>query len=178
MGLAVVYGIVYDLQGTITVESEPGVGTTFRVSLPKIETEVKEKRPRTAQIPTGTESILFVDDEPMLVEWGHAALERMGYKVSALTDPTEALKTFSSDPTRFDLVITDQAMPSITGLRLAKELLRIRPDIPIILCTGHSETISPETVREAGIRQFLMKPLAKQELAQAVRRVLDGKTEG
>ena len=95
--------------------------------------------------------------------------------MTAVTDSTEALKTFSSDPSRFDLVITDQTMPGMTGVQLAKELLKIRPDIPIILCTGHSETVSPEMAKEAGIREFLMKPLAKQELAEAVRRVLDKK---
>jgi CheY-like chemotaxis protein len=111
----------------------------------------------------------------MLIEWGQATLERLGYSVVALADSTEALKAFSADPPHFDLVITDQAMPSMAGLQLAKELLKIRPDIPIILCTGHSETVSPEKVKEVGIKQFLMKPLAKQELAEAVRRVLDGK---
>ena len=114
----------------------------------------------------------------MLVEWGEAVLERLGYQVTALTDSTEALKTFSSDPSRFDLVITDQTMPGMTGVQLARELLKIRPDIPIILCTGHSETVSPEMAMEAGIREFLMKPLVKQELAQVVRRVLDTKSEG
>ncbi len=109
----------------------------------------------------------------MLVEWGQAALERLGYHVTALTDPARALKAFSSDPSRFDLVITDQAMPSMDGMKFAKELLEIRPDILIILCTGHSATVSPEKAKEAGIKQFLMKPLGRQELAEAVRLVLD-----
>src|SRR5512141_3187612 len=111
----------------------------------------------------------------MLVEWGQAILERLGYSVTVVTDSTAALNTFSSDPSRFDLVSTDQTMSGMTGVQLSRELLKIKPDIPIILCTGHSETVSPDIAREAGIMEYLMKPLAKQELAQAVRRALDKK---
>ena len=178
MGLAVVYGIVKDLQGTISVESTPGVGSIFRIFLPKVQSKSEKEQAHNIQAPIGTESILFVDDEELLVEWGQMTLERLGYRVTATTNSKEALELFSSDPFRFNLVITDHTMPDITGLQLARELLKIRSDISIILCTGHSETVSPDIAREAGIREYLMKPLAKQELAQAVHRTLDARKAG
>ena len=177
MGLAVVYGIVKDLDGAITVESEPGIGSTFRIFLPRLKTEAKEEQPQTVQIPRGTERILFVDDEEMLVEWGKAMLERLGYTVAAATDGAEALRTFASVPSEIDLVITDQTMLGMTGVQLSKALLKIRPDIPIILCTGHSETVSPDMAKEAGIKEFLMKPLARLALATAIRQALDAQME-
>ena len=101
----------------------------------------------------------------------------MGYEVTAMNDSTEAFETFSSDPSRFDLVITDQTMPGITGLNLAREILKIRPDIPVILCSGHSDAVTLDTLKEAGITEFLMKPLAKKDLAEVIRRVLDKEME-
>jgi PAS domain S-box-containing protein len=173
MGLAVVYGIVKSLHGTIAVESEPGKGSAFRICLPVARTDEKRESIDVKVTPRGTEHILFVDDEELLVEWAQAALERLGYTVTALTDSMEALKLFSVDPSRFDLVITDQTMPKLTGLHLARKLLMIRTNIPIILCTGHSDSVSPKKTREAGIGDFLMKPLGKQQLAEAIRRVLN-----
>lgn len=173
MGLAVVYGIVKELQGIITVESKPGTGSIFRVSLPKVTALPKEERTGITRSPEGQERVLFVDDEELLVEWARNALERLGYKVDAVNNSSEALKIFSSDPASFDLVITDQAMPGMTGAQLATELLSIRSNIPIILCTGHSETVSSETAKDAGIKEYLTKPLARKELAQVIRSVLD-----
>jgi PAS domain S-box-containing protein len=173
MGLPVVYGIVKGLGGTIAVESELGVGSTFRVFLPTASSVEETKTGDTQTVAKGSERILFIDDEDLIMEWGQAALERLGYTVTALTDSTGALKLFSSDPSRFDLVITDQTMPKLTGFNLAKKFLKIRPDIPIILCTGHSDSVSSEKAQEVGIKEFLMKPLGRQELAEVIRRVLD-----
>ncbi len=149
MGLAVVYGTVKELQGIITVESKPGKGSIFRVSLPTVRLVPLEETPGIARSPRGTEKILFIDDEKLLVEWARNALERLGYKVEAVNTPSDALKIFSSDPHGFNLVITDQAMPEMTGVQLTRELLAVRPDIPVILCTGHSETVSSESAKDS-----------------------------
>lgn len=154
------------------MESEPERGSTFRVLLPKARVEAEEE-PKQASLPRGNERILFIDDEPLLVDWGKEALKRLGYTVTTVEDGRQALMIFAADPFLFDLVITDQAMPQIPGSDLCIELLQIRKDIPIILCTGHSETISPDKAEEIGIRGFLIKPVTRQELALTVRRVLD-----
>ena len=178
MGLAVVYGIVKDLHGSITVESKLGVGSLFRVFLPKAKLSMESDPVRANVGPGEKERILFVDDEELLVEWGQAALTRMGYTVTSMTDSIEVLKAFSADPAQFDLVITDQTMPNLTGMQLARELLALRQDIPIILCTGHSETVTSEEVQAIGIREFLIKPVSKAEFARTIRRTLDTKSKG
>jgi len=177
LGLAVVHGIVQSLGGAITVSSEPDRGTTFTVFLPKIARE-EEAQPEMAQeVAGGTERVLFVDDEEMLVEIAREILGRLGYEVVATTDASEALRIFSAEPHRFHCVITDYTMPKATGVGLAKDLITMRPNIPIILCTGYTEMISRDEARALGIREFVMKPLVKREIAETIRRVLDSKAQ-
>ena len=179
LGLAVVYGIVQDRHGGITVESEEGRGTTFTVYLPASDAEsVEAKREQTRELPRGTERVLFVDDEPMIMKLGQRMLEKQGYIVQTRASGTDALECFKQDPSRFDLVVTDMTMPGMRGDRLAEEIMAIRPDIPVILSTGYSKQISNEKAREMGIRAFVMKPLTQHELANTVREVLDEKLDG
>jgi CheY-like chemotaxis protein len=176
LGLAVVHGIVKRHEGAITVNSEPGVGTSFHVYFPKVDSmAVKEVEELVEPLPGGTERILFVDDEEILVEMGKSVLEWLGYEVTVTTSSVEALELFRTQPDRFDTVITDYTMPHMTGADLAKEMIRLRPAIPIIMCTGFSERISEEKARDIGIRAFAMKPLNMRDLAETVREVLDKK---
>jgi len=175
MGLSVIHGIVRSYDGIITVTSELGKGSVFEVLLPVIEAETKQKVKEPEALPTGTERILFVDDEPSLVNMVRQILERLGYEVETKINPVEALELFRSGPDRFDLVITDMTMPKMTGKRLAKEILDIRPDMPIILCTGYHEKISEEKAGELGIKAFVMKPFVTHNFALTVRKVLDEK---
>ena len=176
LGLSVVHGIIKSHGGSITVESKPGQGTTFHVYLPRMEYSKETANKMAASpykgIPTGHERILFIDDEQALVDIGKQMLEHLGYEVIIRTSSIEALELFKAEPDRFDLVITDMTMPNMTGERLAKAMIKIRPDIPIIVCTGFSERINEETVRQIGIRKLAMKPLVMQDLAGAIRRVL------
>jgi PAS domain S-box-containing protein len=173
MGLAVAYGIVKGHGGAITVESKPGEGSTFTVFLPLAETQAVGERKDESDIPGGKERILLVDDEPGVIETTGLALKRLGYQVTTAKSGSEALKTFRKDPRGFDLIITDQTMPGLTGIDLAKKVLKVRKDLPVILFTGYSETVSPETANDAGVSEFVMKPIAKREVAETIRRVLD-----
>jgi PAS domain S-box-containing protein len=177
LGLSVVHGIVNSYGGTIKVYSEPGKKTTFHVYLPRIK-EAKEMvgvEDRPSVLPTGQERVLFVDDELVLVEIGKQMLEWLGYEVTIRTSSVEALELFRRKPDHFDVVITDMTMPNMTGDMLSIELMQIRPDIPIILCTGFSERISEEKAKLLGIKAFVMKPLVIRDLANAVRKALDNK---
>ena len=174
LGLSVVHGIVKQHDGYITVESEPGRGSTFTVYFPKITAAPETDAIRDDAPPTGSERILFIDDEQALAEMGEDILAELGYKVTSQMSGREALSLFKLDPSRFDLVITDQTMPEMTGVELAKELLAVKADLPIILCTGFSHLVDADKARAAGIRAFAMKPLTKMEIARTIRNVLDG----
>ena len=175
MGLAVVHGIVKEHNGIITVESEPEKGTTFSIFFPVVEKEVIIESESTEKLPTGNEKILFIDDEESLVYVGRNRLERLGYQVETKTSSVEALELFRANPDQFDLVITDMTMPQMTGYHLVEEFLKIRPDIPIILCTGFSEKIDEKKAKAIGVVDYIEKPVDRHVFAFKVRKVLDRK---
>jgi len=172
MGLAVVHGIVTSHGGAITVESAPGQGTTFTVYLPRMVRTMPSTILEEVPLPQGKERILFIDDEEPLARLGQAMLERLGYDVVVCTSSAEALDTFRATPQGFDLVITDHTMPTMTGEVLAREVRGIRPDIPIILCTGFSGTMTAERARALGIDAFVLKPMMIHDLSGVIRQVL------
>ena len=174
LGLSVVHGIMRQLDGSVTVESEPGSGTAFSVYFPKVAEKPLAEPATDQELPTGSERILFVDDEEPLAEMGEELLAELGYEVLSRTSSEEALALLKEDPSRFDLVVTDQTMPGMTGVELAKEILALRPDMPVILCTGFSHLVDEKSARAAGIKAFVMKPLTKQEIAKAIRKALSG----
>jgi len=178
MGLSVVHGIVKSYNGEITVYSEKDKGTSFHILLPRMKTDIKKEDEKLTPLPHGNERILLVDDEKSLVNIGKEMLEQLGYKVVEKTNSIKALEAFSAQPEEFDLIITDQTMPNLTGADLAKKIFLIKSDIPIILCTGFSEVISEEKAKAIGIREFIMKPIFMKEIAYVIRRLLDAKIRG
>ncbi|MBN1930875.1 MAG: response regulator [Desulfobacterales bacterium] len=178
LGLAVVHGIVKSCGFNIHVESEPGKGTMFQVFFPYSQKELNhsnENHTTEENNYTGKERILFIDDEQALVDIGKEILGYLGYKVVAVTSSIQAFDLFKLEPNQFDLVITDMTMPNMTGVMLAEEILKIRSDIPIILCTGFSDVITPEKAQAIGISEFVLKPLVIKDLAEIIRKVLDKK---
>jgi signal transduction histidine kinase/BarA-like signal transduction histidine kinase len=172
LGLAVVHGIVTNLGGAITVNSEIGRGTTFKVYLPRINRQATQEIASSNALPKGKGHILFVDDEGQIVRLGERLLAHLGYQVTTRTSGMDALEVFRSQPDTFDLVITDLTMPQMTGIELARELLRLRFDLPIILCTGFSEAISADKAKIMGIREYLLKPVTAKKYARTIRRML------
>ncbi len=174
LGLSVVFGIVKEHKGDIKVYSEEGKGATFNVYLPLMEKFVEAvANDQVSVLQNGTESLLLVDDEKSVVRLEKQILERLGYKVSAQLSSIEALEIFKANPDDYDLVITDMTMPNMTGDKLAKEILSIRSNISIIICTGFSERINKVQAEAIGVKGFLMKPVVKSEMAHMVRKVLD-----
>ena len=176
MGLAMVHGIVTGHDGVLTVESRLGVGTTFTLYLPQIHETAENATPTVTPSPHGVGRLLLIDDEAPLARMGQALLEHYGYEVISCTRSEEALATFHAEPHRFDLVITDQTMPHMTGERLSQELRRVRPDIPIILCTGFSHIMNAEKAKAMGIDAFLMKPLVARDWVSTIQQVLEHRT--
>ncbi|MFO7568685.1 MAG: PAS domain S-box protein, partial [Smithellaceae bacterium] len=177
LGLSVVYGIVKNHDGAVTVSSLPGRGTTFSVYLPAETAFAVKAGPDIAEvIAQGRgERILFVDDEKTLVELGEQILTALGYHVTACLESSHALQLYRRNPEAFDLIITDMTMPQLSGGELAREALRLRPDQAIILCSGYSDYMDSDKARAMGIRSFLFKPVARRDLAAAVRKALDEK---
>jgi CheY-like chemotaxis protein len=173
MGLSVVHGIVKSYGGDIYAYSEKGQGSTFKVFLPAIERRVEPASREESKIPTGTETILLVDDEQPLADIGKELLESLGYKVTTRTSSIDALEQFRVNADKYDLVITDMTMPNMTGEELARNILTIRPDIPIILCTGFSSAMTEESALAVGIRALVMKPILKKQIGTTIRSVLD-----
>lgn len=173
LGLATVHGIIKSYGGAIHVYSEQQMGTTFNVYIPTIMEQAKIEKKVVPEFAGGTEQILLVDDEPVLLDVGRLLLETLGYQVSTISDSESALEVVRNSPRSIDLVLTDMTMPYMTGDKLAIEMLKIRPDLPIILCTGYNANISDNIVSKLGVRALVSKPIVKADLARIVREVLD-----
>ncbi|HYA39986.1 MAG TPA: response regulator [Syntrophobacteraceae bacterium] len=175
LGLAVVHGIVKDHKGEVKVSSELGKGSVFKVYLPKLSMEppVVEEDPNVPSAYSGAETILMIDDEKHLLDAYSNLLDNIGYKTVPEADSLKALEAFRDSPSGFDLIITDQTMPKMTGLEVARQVLQIRPDMPIIICSGRDNALNEQSAKAAGIRAFLLKPVLMKDLAEKVREILD-----
>nr|NJM00944.1 PAS domain S-box protein [Desulfobacula sp.] len=178
MGLSVVHGIVKAMNGAVQVLSEPGRGTEFRIYLPVVGKDAEKKESLTREaLPGGSEKVLLVDDEEAIIAMERQMLERLGYEVTPCSGSMEALEIFKAHPDQFDIVISDMAMPNLSGDKLAAELTCIRPSIPVLLCTGFSETLTEDRIESLGIRGLVLKPVIMKDLALKIREVL-GKGRG
>jgi two-component system, cell cycle sensor histidine kinase and response regulator CckA len=179
LGLSVVHGIVKALHGFIKVESKLGKGSTFHVYIPALEKTapmfVKNEVSSLNDVARGTERILFVDDENIIVKLNKSALEFLGYKVTGMTNSLEALAEFSAHADEYDLLITDQTMPDLSGVELSQEIQKIKPDLPIILCTGYSSILPEEKALSFGVKRYVLKPVTMRTISKIAREVLDGK---
>ena len=173
MGLSIVHGIINRYQGSIHLDTAIGKGTTFTVFFPIVEEEEHRVVDEDQQLTVGDERILFIDDEEVQTEFSKNLLERLGYSVETETSSKYALAKFKADPSAFDIVITDMTMPNLSGDELSRELLSIRPDIPIILCTGYSQKITKTDALQMGIKGFVHKPFSIEQMAQAIRHALE-----
>jgi PAS domain S-box-containing protein len=173
MGLSVARKIIFDHKGTITIDNEPKKGATFHVYFPFSEESLSEDGEKSDYLQGGSERILLVDDEVLLVQSIKNMLQKMGYTVIGVTSSQKALDIFRSQPNDFNLVISDQTMPNLTGTQLAQEINRIRPSVPLVLMTGFSEACSPEESKKLGIDAYLNKPVSTEKLTTLIRRVLD-----
>jgi len=174
IGMAVVHGIVERHDGEIIVDSKPGRGTTFTIFFPAYEGLFEQETDERDILPVGDECILYVDDEPSIATLGKRLLESLGYTTESTTSPENALDMVRNDPDKFDLLITDMAMPSMTGDQLVIETLKIRQDMPTIMCTGYSAKFSEKDAADIGVHSYIMKPINRSELSKVVRKVLDG----
>jgi PAS domain S-box-containing protein len=175
MGLAVVHGIIKGHGGGIRVQSKPGKGARFDILFPVMGKHMESETEELKALPTGNEHILFIDDEDTLIDLGESMLKKLGYGVETRIRPDEALEIFGKAPDKFDLVISDMTMPGMTGDVLAAELMKIRPDIPVVICTGYSERMDEQRARDLGIKGLIMKPFTIRSLSKTVRTVLDQK---
>ncbi|MBA3009109.1 MAG: PAS domain S-box protein, partial [Desulfobacula sp.] len=170
MGLALAYGIIKEMKGNISVYSEPDMGTTFQILLPEqTSADALDTVLQPHIMETGKGKLLLADDEAGILEWMSQLLLKLGYEVVTATNGLEALEKFTRDPGGFNLVLTDLTMPKMTGITLSKQITAIMPDIPIVLCTGFSEALTAETMREFGISEILMKPIIASELARVIK---------
>jgi signal transduction histidine kinase/CheY-like chemotaxis protein len=173
MGLSIIHGIVNSYGGFITCDSQQGQGTIFKIFFPAIDDKNELSNQGVEYVHPGKEKLLLVDDEEILADLGQVMLEQLGYVVIKETNSFNAWKIFQENPYQFDAVITDQTMPYLTGMDLSRKILQVRPEIPVILCTGYSNLIDEKQAKNEGVRGFIMKPFIKKEIASLLRAVID-----